>query len=488
MKLECKWIRKCLDLLFSAKKGKLKLVLRRRNSEEVALGTAPPTPPPPLSSPTQQAPSSSSSSGGGGKNSSTKSTSLLCCSSPFMFRSKRNALVKRLWKSRIRADSINNSHHRRQQQGSDEEHNETQGSFANSTTVQEQSDGATVVVDMELKSVAHSLLKRLKETQLSLLVEAVESRGGGPPTGCVLVPKGDIRVGRRTLLPNVFCCQLWRWSDVTQPFELKRLACCNTSLDDPAYVCSNPYHWSRLSQPESPPSYTRCALDWMTPEDEEETDPVSVATGGTNQYASYSSNPQGINGEIGNPKNYWCSLAYWELRTRVGRLFPVHKNMINVFSNLPHGEGLCLGTLAKQNQRAGESVRRTREKIGLGLCISNEADGVWAYNRSDIPVFVHSPTLQSPPQTSHPPLSRPSFTVYKVHPGYSIKVFDFEKSRLYQKLDKELSKKNDGAFTDGPFDPNSVRISFAKGWGPKYSRQIITSCPCWLEILLIPPR
>lgn len=278
---------KCLKLSVREKVGKLKLVERQRTSEEVALGKAPPTPPPPppLSPPTQQAPFSSSS-GGGGRDSSTKYTSLLCCSSSFMFRSKRNALVKRLWKSRIRADSINNSHHRRQQQGSDEEHNETQGSFANSTTSQEQSDGATVVVDMELKSVAHSLLKRLKETQLSLLVEAVESRGGGPPTGCVLVPKGDIRIGRRTVLPHVLCCQLWRWSDVTQPFELKRLACCSTPLDDPAYICSNPYHWSRLSQPESPPPYTRCALDWITPEDAGEIDPVSVATGGTNQYAS----------------------------------------------------------------------------------------------------------------------------------------------------------------------------------------------------------
>lgn len=164
--------------------------------------------------------------------------------------------------------------------------------------------------------------------------------------------------------------------------------------------------------------------------------------------------------------------------------------MINVFSDLPHGDGLCLGTLAKQNQKANEAVRRTREKIGLGLCISNEPDGVWAYNRSDHAIFVNSPTLQPPCQSSKPvPLSRPSFAVFKVPPGHSIKVFDFEKSRLYQRLDRELSKKNDGvAVTDGPYDPNSVRISFAKGWGPKYSRQVITSCPCWLEILLIPPR
>lgn len=62
----------------------------------------------------------------------------------------------------------------------------------------------------------------------------------------------------------------------------------------------------------------------------------------------------------------------------------------------------------------------------------------------------------------------------KVPPGYSIKVFDFERSGLLQHADA----------AHGPYDPHSVRISFAKGWGPCYSRQFITSCPCWLEILL----
>lgn len=40
----------------------------------------------------------------------------------------------------------------------------------------------------------------------------------------------------------------------------------------------------------------------------------------------------------------------------------------------------------------------------------------------------------------------------------------------------------------GPVDIYSLRISFAKGWGPSYSRQEVTSCPCWLEVMLSPCR
>lgn len=459
-----------------------------RQGEEVALGKAPPPPPsPPPPAPSEKREEAAAAS-------DTKHGSLLCCSSSFMFRSKRNALVKRLWKSRIRAVSCSAGDQRRRPSKERHSHNN------NGTTGEKDAERMVVAAasecgsEMELKSVAHSLLKRLKETQLSLLVEAVES-GGGTATNCVLIPKGDVRIGRRTVLPNVLCCQLWRWNDVRQPFELKRLAWCTTSPEDPAYVCSNPYHWSRLAQPESPPPYTRCAPEWITPEDclTEELDPVSVATGGSNQLAS-SYTPQGVDGGGGVLKNYWCSLAYWEMRTRVGRLFPVHKNYVNVFSEQAHGDGLCLSTLAKQNQTNNEAVRRTREKIGYGLSVSNETDGVWAYNRTEHAIFVNSPTLQPAPCASS--AFRPSFTVYKVPPGHSIKVFDFDKSLIYQKLERDsrATSTNVGGGgkecggTDGPYDHNAVRISFAKGWGPKYSRQVITSCPCWLEILLVPPR
>lgn len=116
--------------------------------------------------------------------------------------------------------------------------------------------------------------------------------------------------------------------------------------------------------------------------------------------------------------------------------------------------------------------------------------GVWLYNRTDHPIFVNSPTLSPPPAstttttTTSLTSTLPSnvCTVYKVPPSYSIQIFDFEKSRLYERL-RDSSRQS-----DGPFDPYSIRISFAKGWGSTYSRQYITSCPCWLEVLLQVPR
>uniref|UniRef100_A0A8C6YUQ5 MH2 domain-containing protein n=1 Tax=Nothoprocta perdicaria TaxID=30464 RepID=A0A8C6YUQ5_NOTPE len=165
----------------------------------------------------------------------------------------------------------------------------------------------------------------------------------------------------------------------------------------------------------------------------------------------------------------WCKLAYWEHRTRVGRLYAVHEASVSVFGEQPHGSGFCLAQLRAANRSA--AVRRARRKIGRGLLLSREPGAVWAYNRSEHPIFVDSPTLG-------PPGGRGA-AVRRVPPGYAAKVFDYERAA-------GLARRP--APAEGPCDPHSVRISFAKGWGPRYSRQFVTSCPCWLEILLTQPR
>lgn len=152
---------------------------------------------------------------------------------------------------------------------------------------------------------------------------------------------------------------------------------------------------------------------------------------------------------------------------------------MNVFDSLHDGDGLCLATLA-DNHNAPSVVQRTRSKIGLGLTLSQEADGVWAYNRSESPIFVHSPTLDDPESRT--------LLVCRVPPGFCLNIFDRAKILQLPYSGGGGSQAAGFVASTGPVDINSVRISFAKGWGPKYSRQEVTSCPCWLEVLLAPCR
>lgn len=367
----------------------------------------------------------------------------LCCS--FMFRSKRSALVKRLWRQRI----------------------EHTGNDASSCQIKEK-----VSEDIELQTGVQ-MLKRLKEVQLESLVAAVESRGADQ-SGCVLVPKPDLRLGRRSVAPHVLCCQLWRWPEVRQPRELKKLCCCGNETNS-IYICCNPFHWSRVYEPDSPPPpYSRRHPQEIS-DDYASSEAVSQETRGTNYYGSIHSHAfEGSSTrKVSQP---WCKIAYWEMSSIVGRLFPVNQQSVNVFADLPHGDGLCLGTLAQSSRSDHKSVLQTRKKIGFGITLSKEGNEVWVYNRSEYPIFVNSPTLD-PPNTI-------SLTVYKVQPGFSIKIFDYEVADYNKRMhDPSL-------FVDGPVDSHAVRISFAKGWGPSnyYSRRFITSCPCWLEVIFIVNR
>jgi len=151
---------------------------------------------------------------------------------------------------------------------------------------------------------------------------------------------------------------------------------------------------------------------------------------------------------------------------------------------LPQGEGLCLSDIARHPKASSgserdpltcssqtDSVIKTREKIGFGVTISREGSEVWVKNRSQHAIFLNSSTLD-PPNTRQ-------LTVFKLEPGQSMKAFDYEIAYLYQH-----SHTYDPP--EGPVDLNAIRISFVKGWGPGYSRQCITSCPCWIEVLLKP--
>ncbi|KAM8974659.1 mothers against decapentaplegic homolog 6 isoform 2-T2 [Pelodytes ibericus] len=351
-----------------------------------------------------------------------------------MFRSRRSGLVRRLWRSRAGGD----------------------------VGVSCCGLSEPPAMSPELRSAASAVLKRMKEQALCALLEAVESRGAAPG-GCVLVT-------RQGPPPHLLLCRLFRWPELQHPGQLKALSGCQgAGGPESNSVCCNPHHYSRVCGPESPPPpYSR-----LSPKIEQKP-LVDLSDSYTEMDASSSLHIPiaDVSDTSLSPdtskQGHWCSVAYWEHRTRVGRLYTVCQPSVSIFYDLPQGSGFCLGQLSLENR--SEAAARTRGKIGLGIVLSRETDGVWAYNRSDHPIFVNSPTLDAP-------ACRP-LVVRKVMPGYSLKVFDYKKSCILRHLAVPPEHQ------DGPYDPHSVRISFAKGWGPCYSRQMITSCPCWLEVLL----
>jgi len=164
----------------------------------------------------------------------------------------------------------------------------------------------------------------------------------------------------------------------------------------------------------------------------------------------------------------WCTVAYWELRQRVGPLYAVRQPYVDVFSELVLGSGLCLSQLQSTvNHRVDAAVLRARRKIGAGLVLSRESDTVWLYNRSEHPIFVG----RSLPSSSR------SSTVDRVPPGFCLLVMDLHRPPPPPACPAVAD--------DGPSNRRSVHVSFGKGFGTdRYSRRTIHSCPCWIEILL----
>lgn len=87
----------------------------------------------------------------------------------------------------------------------------------------------------------------------------------------------------------------------------------------------------------------------------------------------------------------WCSLAYWEQSSRVGPVTKVDRATVNVVSEQPCNDDVCLASLAAGMPKLAPNA--TRSKIGAGVLISHEGDAMWLYNRSTAPVFVHSLTI-----------------------------------------------------------------------------------------------
>ncbi|KAB7504179.1 Mothers against decapentaplegic-like protein 6 [Armadillidium nasatum] len=167
----------------------------------------------------------------------------------------------------------------------------------------------------------------------------------------------------------------------------------------------------------------------------------------------------------------WCKLLYWEENEIRSRVFNVWDPAINVLGDTPHGSGWSLSTFFNTPAKT-EKISRVRAKICQGLILWREGKAVWVYNRSKTPVYLNSASLDG---------TFFNLNLYKCPPGYAMIIYYYEMAReLMGRLDYKLRRKCDTT------DVNSVRISFAKGWGKDYHRRQILCCPCWIEVHVVP--
>ncbi|XP_062122681.1 LOW QUALITY PROTEIN: mothers against decapentaplegic homolog 6 [Drosophila sulfurigaster albostrigata] len=370
----------------------------------------------------------------------------------------------------------------------------------------------------------NALLKPFKNKQIAELLQAVKSRVDPPPKCNTLAANNNNNNSVINSSPSylqcilikctspldeeqhVTTCQLFFWSDLRDASELRRLPIC-PSARDYVYTCCNPLHWYRIIHPidteSAPPPYQRSKMlrlrdtaFYHHPLDSEgNTQNIERSSGGNssshhNNHSNSNNHSQSISSIFKQAESQlyvpslesfttdgkdrsacskvWCQIAYWELSQRVGELFQAKKPAVNIYAEGPadgSGESMCLRELGGKRPPT-DAVQNTRLKVGLGVTLSMESGGdVWIYNRSNVPIFVDSPTLAES-------LDR----VCKVMPGYCLKAFDTHRA---QWLACKQSQHNQQL---GPIDRFSMKISFAKGWGNTYKRQDVMGCPCWLEV------
>lgn len=113
---------------------------------------------------------------------------------------------------------------------------------------------------------------------------------------------------------------------------------------------------------------------------------------------------------------------------------------------------------------------------GRGLSISYSGNEVVVECLSESAIFVQS-VFGNTSQQWHPA------AVVKVPRNCAISVFN--RQEFFRILEQYIPK--------GYESVNSlicscfVRISFVKGWGKNYQRQLVTATPCWIEVKLHGP-
>ncbi|KAL5256088.1 hypothetical protein ACHWQZ_G011336 [Mnemiopsis leidyi] len=298
-----------------------------------------------------------------------------------------------------------------------------------------QESSAKNTYDPTSQGLAKVFLKDIGEIEvLQLLLTVLKE--GALGTTCIVVNSQD---------KHLTACKLWRWPLYRTMPTLKRVPICNDRCNETE--CLNPYHYF-LTMSHSPSKTIR--LD---------SSPVSlpITRDLSDSGICIDMCSDTFNTEDGESTGTWCNVAYWEHNQRIGALHCVNDPIVAIANNISHS-GLDLSKIANDDVSRDEVTARVRKHIGSGILVSLEEDGIWLYNRSEISIFVQSPTMSTGDK------SRPQ--VHKVLPGYALNSYHFAHHSTVSRTAR------------------TIRLSFEKGWGPGYRRQYITDAPCWLELLL----
>ncbi|KAK6178591.1 mothers against decapentaplegic homolog 3 [Patella vulgata] len=359
-----------------------------------------------------------------------------------------------------------------------------------------------------------SLVKKLKKTGgLEELTKALSTQDTS--TNCITIPRsldGRLQVSHRKGLPHVIYCRLWRWPDLQSHQELRAQDRCEYAFhlkrDE---VCVNPYHYIRVEPPVLPPvlvpRHTEIPEKIPQLDDYSTTIPENTDfPAGINENFSIPDSPppgymseegdtsdtQGMDGIDVSPSpsisdndlqpvtykepDFWCSIAYYELNTRVGETFHASQPSLTVdgFTDPSNSERFCLGLLSNVNRT--QQVEMTRRHIGKGVRLYYIGGEVFAECLSENAVFVQSPNCNQR-YGWHPA------TVCKIPPGCNLKIFNNQEFAAL--LAQSVNQGFESVYQLTRMC--TIRMSFVKGWGAEYRRQTVTSTPCWIEIHLNGP-
>ncbi|XP_041356377.1 mothers against decapentaplegic homolog 3-like [Gigantopelta aegis] len=362
-----------------------------------------------------------------------------------------------------------------------------------------------------------SLVKKLKKTGgIDELTKALSTQDQN--TKCITIPRsldGRLQVSHRKGLPHVIYCRLWRWPDLNSHQELRAIDRCEYAFilkkDE---VCVNPFHYTRVEPPVLPPVLVprHSEIPDKIPQIDDYKTTVPENTdfpaGINDNFSIPDTPPPGYMSEEGDTSDtsamdgidvspsppcepaesndlqpvtykepdFWCSIAYYELNTRVGETFHASQPSLTVdgFTDPSNSERFCLGLLSNVNRT--QQVEMTRRHIGKGVRLYYIGGEVFAECLSENAVFVQSPNCNQR-YGWHPA------TVCKIPPGCNLKIFNNQEFAAL--LAQSVNQGFESVYQLTRMC--TIRMSFVKGWGAEYRRQTVTSTPCWIEIHLNGP-